>query len=60
LVALKAAFKQRSKKKPPIKELRSQRLLLEIELVAELLHPLAEKTAYVINRMKRIWNFNEH
>jgi len=45
LVALKAALKQRSKKNSPIKELRSQRLLLEIELVAELLHPLAEKNS---------------
>ena len=32
--------------------MRGQRFFLGIELVAEQLHPLAEKTDYVINRMK--------
>jgi 4-aminobutyrate aminotransferase-like enzyme len=55
---LKAALKQRSKKFPIIGNVRGQRFFLGIELVAEQLHPLAEKTAYMINRMKRIWNFS--
>ena len=52
MVALKAALKQRSKKNSPIKELRSQRLLLEIEQVNQELHPLAEKTNCAVKRMK--------
>ena len=51
-IALKAALKQRSKKFPIIGEVDGQSLFLVIELVAEYLHPLAEKTAYVVNRMK--------
>jgi 4-aminobutyrate aminotransferase-like enzyme len=49
---LKSALKQLSKKFPIIGDVRGQGLFLGIELVAEHLHPLAEKTDYVVNRMK--------
>jgi 4-aminobutyrate aminotransferase-like enzyme len=48
----KNELKQRSKKFPIIGEVDGQGLFLGIELVTEYLHPLAEKTAYVVNRMK--------
>jgi 4-aminobutyrate aminotransferase-like enzyme len=48
----KNELKELSKKFTIIGEVRGQGLFLVIELVAEHLHPLAEKTAYVINRMK--------
>jgi 4-aminobutyrate aminotransferase-like enzyme len=48
----KNELKQRSKKFPIIGEVDGQGLFLGIELVTEYLHPLIEKTAYVINRMK--------
>ena len=51
-IALKSELKKRSKKSPIIGEVRGQGLFLGIELVDEELHPLAEKTAYVVNRMK--------
>jgi 4-aminobutyrate aminotransferase-like enzyme len=46
-------LEKRSKKSPIIREVCGQGLLLGIELVAEQLHPLAEKTDYVINKMKK-------
>ena len=49
---LKSELKKLSKKFPIIGEVRGQGLFLGIELVDQELHPLAEKTAYVINRMK--------
>ena len=51
-IALKSELKKRSKKFPIIGEVRGQGLFLGIELVDEHLNPLAEKTAYVVNRMK--------
>jgi 4-aminobutyrate aminotransferase-like enzyme len=50
----KNELKQPSKKFAIIGEVRGQGLFLVIELVAEYLHPLAEKTDYVVNRMKKI------
>ena len=49
---LKSELKKRSKKFPIIGDVRGQGLFLGIELVDQELHPLAEKTAYVVNRMK--------
>jgi 4-aminobutyrate aminotransferase-like enzyme len=49
---LKSELKQLSKKFTIIGDVRGQGLFLGIELVDQELHPLAEKTAYVINRMK--------
>jgi 4-aminobutyrate aminotransferase-like enzyme len=51
-LTIKSALKQPSKKFAIIGDVRGQGLFLVIELVAEHLNPLAEKTAYVINRMK--------
>jgi 4-aminobutyrate aminotransferase-like enzyme len=48
----KLALKERSKKFPIIGDIRGQGLFLGIELVDQELYPLAEKTAYVVNRMK--------
>jgi 4-aminobutyrate aminotransferase-like enzyme len=45
-------LKQRSKKFTIIGNIRGQGLFLGIELVDQELHPFAEKTDYVINRMK--------
>jgi 4-aminobutyrate aminotransferase-like enzyme len=49
---LKSGLKQLSRKFPIIGDVRGQGLFLGIELVDEHLNPLAEKTAYVVNRMK--------
>ena len=49
---LKSELQKRSKKFPIIGDVRGQGLFLGIELVDKQLHPLAEKTAYVVNRMK--------
>jgi 4-aminobutyrate aminotransferase-like enzyme len=49
---LKSALKQLSKKFPIIGDVRGQGFFLGIELVDQELHPLAEKTDYVVNRMK--------
>ena len=51
-IALKSALKERSKKISIIGDVRGQGLFLGIELVDQELHPLAEKTDYLINRMK--------
>jgi 4-aminobutyrate aminotransferase-like enzyme len=51
-IALKSELKKRSKKFPIIGDIRGQGLFLGIELVDQELHPLAEKTDYVVNRMK--------
>jgi 4-aminobutyrate aminotransferase-like enzyme len=45
-------LKQRSKKFTIIGNIRGQGLFLGIELVDQELHPFAEKTDYVVNRMK--------
>ena len=49
---LKSELKKLSKKFRIIGDVRGQGLFLGIELVDKQLHPLAEKTDYVINRMK--------
>jgi 4-aminobutyrate aminotransferase-like enzyme len=49
----KKKLKQRSKKFLMIEEVRGQGLFLGIELVDDHLNPLAEKTDYVVNRMKK-------
>jgi len=49
---LKLKLQKLSKKFPIIGDVRGQGLFIGIELVDEHLHPLAEKTDYVINRMK--------
>jgi 4-aminobutyrate aminotransferase-like enzyme len=48
----KKKLKQRSEKFTIIGNVRGQGLFLGIELVDQELHPFAEKTDYVVNRMK--------
>jgi 4-aminobutyrate aminotransferase-like enzyme len=51
-IALKSALKQLSKKFTIIGDVRGQGLFLGIELVDQHVHPLAEKTEYLINRRR--------